>query len=197
MLQKFIELVKKQISFHEYRASSTKAKGDNGRNAHVLLKEQFAELLDLLVRLNQTQQALTATSIDSFLESLSQPHPSPTNGNVPDRKSGDLLPEDLDGLPDEILDKLGLRSSDRQEFLLIDIIKELGGAAYIPKIQIELYKRTGEMPERNAIGAKLYRMVSKEQIKSSTIGKGWYCLPNHESASDQQQSNEQLSMGGI
>jgi hypothetical protein len=98
--------------------------------------------------------------------------------------AGELSPEDLEGLPDDILNKLGLRTSETQELLIKRILKRLGGAATIPKICVEIYKETGDTPDRNTLGAKLYRMSLKGSLKSSVLGCGWYCLPDHESAND-------------
>ena len=96
--------------------------------------------------------------------------------------AGELSPEDLEGLPVDIINKLEIRSSDNQEWLIMQILTELGGAAVTPKIGVEIYKKTGDMPSRKFLRAKLYRMSAKGILKSSSRGKSWYCRPDHESA---------------
>lgn len=182
MIEKHIELVKNQISFHEYRAGSSKS--EHARKKQEALVAGFSDLLKDLIELNGHPVTNGCSSIPDFLKAVLTTADPRKPTSDPAQLLGDLSPNDLEGLPDDVLAKLGLRPSDKQDFLIVDIIKELGGAAIITKILIKMYQRTGEAPERNTLGAKLYRMTAKGLIKSSNLGKGWYCLPEHESASD-------------
>lgn len=188
MLAKSIDLIKNQISYISYRIASSHH--DTGKQKQIVL--EFEALLKDLLLLEKHEITQGFLSVSDFLSSTSSKITLATSQRKPSdqEKSGDLLPEDLEGLPPEILDKLGLKESDKQELLIIEILKDLGGAACLSKIFVEMYKRSGDAPERLALGAKLYRMASKDQIKSSNKGKGWYCLPTHSTVSHEVQEED-------
>lgn len=187
MLAKYIGLVKDQISYHDYLISK-KSHDPTARAKQQKLKSQFQELLEELMFIESHPFAKGCDDTSAFFTKILD-HSNSSAVQTP-TVSGDLTPEDLEGLPDEILDKLGLKESDRQEMAIVGIIKDLGGAAVIPKIMLKLYEQTGTIPERNVLAAKLYRMTAKGLLQSSNIGKGWYCLPAHESATEKEHDDE-------
>ncbi|MCQ9615951.1 hypothetical protein L1889_03890 [Paenalcaligenes niemegkensis] len=85
-----------------------------------------------------------------------------------------LSPDDLAGLPDELVKELGITDSDRKEYLLIDLINNLGGIASINKLLISIYKETGEIEKRTRLVARLYRMQNKGMIYTTSERKGVY-----------------------
>lgn len=87
-----------------------------------------------------------------------------------------ITPNDLIGLPPELIAELNISESDKQDFLLIEVIDDLGGIAGIDKIMIQVYRKTGEILERQKLGAKLYRMISKKLIYPLPSKKGVYSL---------------------
>lgn len=87
-----------------------------------------------------------------------------------------ITPNDLIGLPPELIAELNITESDKQDFLLMEVIGDLGGIASIDKIMIQVYRKTGEILERQKLGAKLYRMISKNLIYSLPSKKGVYSL---------------------
>ncbi|MDX2373402.1 hypothetical protein NJD71_04580 [Psychrobacter sp. PP-21] len=87
-----------------------------------------------------------------------------------------ITPNDLIGLPPELIAELNISESDKQDFLLMEVVEDLGGIASIDKIMIRVYHKTGEILERQKLGAKLYRMISKNLIYSLPSKKGVYSL---------------------
>ena len=99
--------------------------------------------------------------------------------NCKDKSSSNsiyITPNDLIGLPPELIAELNITESDKQDFLLMEVIDDLGGIASIDKIMIQVYRKTGEILERQKLGAKLYRMISKSLIYSLPSKKGVYSL---------------------
>lgn len=204
MLDEHLALVKNQIEFLDYRLSKNLTEGSRAKQEKI--RESFKLLFNDLETLDASLTQSNCDSISEFVALVSAPSSIATsnnpsisqNENAKTSVSGDLMPEDLDGLPEEVLQKLGLRPSDRQEFLITEIIRDLGGAAIITKIMVELYKRMtddqarSEFPDRKEFGAKIYRMTHKNLISASTNGKGWYCLKSHPTAYEnvQQETEE-------
>lgn len=87
-----------------------------------------------------------------------------------------LTPEDLVGLPPELLNQLAISESDRQEFKVLDLIKERGGTTTLDFLIIDWYKATQEILERHKLSAKLYRMTQKGLIYPIPNKKGVYSL---------------------
>ncbi|TWC65285.1 hypothetical protein FBX98_11448 [Burkholderia sp. SJZ115] len=81
-----------------------------------------------------------------------------------------------------MLAELSLNDSDRKDFLIVEIIDDIGGTASLDRILVNLYKRTGEIEKRTKLVSRLYRMVSKDLIYQSPDRKGVYTTskPNEE-----------------
>ena len=85
-----------------------------------------------------------------------------------------LLPEELEGLPDDLIKELGITESDRKEYLLIELINKLGGITSINKLLVALFKETQEVEKRSRLVGRLYRMQNKGLIYTSSDRKGVY-----------------------
>lgn len=112
----------------------------------------------------------------------------------PPSSSLHILPDDLVGLPPELIDALNISSSDKKDFLIIDVLKDLGGIAIIDKIMIGIYRRSGEIENRNKLMARLYRMSVKGLIYAHPIKKGIYSLEKIEINSneiDEEEENDE------
>jgi hypothetical protein len=90
------------------------------------------------------------------------------------KKRLNLTHEDLDGLPEELLKELNLTDADRQDLAVEHLIAQAGGVLPLDKIMIDLYRRTGEVPKRNTLTSRLYRMVGKGMIYNVPGKKGVY-----------------------
>lgn len=85
-----------------------------------------------------------------------------------------LSPADIEDLPAELLGELSLNESDKKEFVILDIINEVGGIASLDRILVSLYRRTGEIEKRPKMVSRLYRMTSKGLISAHPTKKGIY-----------------------
>jgi hypothetical protein len=87
-----------------------------------------------------------------------------------------LLPQDLEGLPSELLEELSVQSVDKLEMAIFAAFNDAGGTMSLDRILINIYRKTGEVHKRTAITAKLYRMIQKGILYSVPSRKGWYSL---------------------
>lgn len=78
-----------------------------------------------------------------------------------------LAPEDLDGLPTELMEQLTITERETKEFAIIDLINKSGGILPVNKIIIGLYRKTGEINNRAALISKLHRMVAKGRLHTN------------------------------
>ena len=91
------------------------------------------------------------------------------------RKSNiSLTPEDIEGLPEELIQELSISEADKVEFALAGLIEEAGGVLSMDRILIGIYKKTGEIFKRTAMTSKLYRMSQKGLVFGVPNKKGWY-----------------------
>lgn len=82
--------------------------------------------------------------------------------------------EDVEGLPQELIDELSISEADRTEFHIINAIEEAGGVISLDRLLIALWKRTGEVHKRANITSRLYRMAQKNTVYSVPGKKGLY-----------------------
>lgn len=148
------KLVKDQVSFHKFQQKKIKNPAKKEKQAY--LAERFESLLSRL--------------------EYDQPDDASDADPLPLSKCPTVLPSDINGLPEEVLESLNLSVSDRIEYKIHDLIDRLGGAANVDKIVIALYHDTGEIHERKQIASKVYRMAQKGLLFSSATGKGIYTI---------------------
>ncbi|MBR8377913.1 hypothetical protein KDW20_19245 [Burkholderia cenocepacia] len=153
IVEKYGSFVKDQIDYQEKQAAraanrneEARAKAAQGRAA------MFRQLL------------IDLSSLESLENSGASYQQDPIR----------LSPHDLDGLPEELLNELSLNDSDRKDFLIIEIIDDIGGTASLDRILVNLYKRTGEVEKRTKLVSRLYRMAAKELIYQHPDKKGVY-----------------------
>jgi hypothetical protein len=75
-------------------------------------------------------------------------------------RSVNLMPDELEGLPENLISEL-ISDSDRTEREIFKVIEECGGIASLDRVILSLYKRTGEIHKRAATTSRLYRMSQK------------------------------------
>lgn len=153
IVEKYGSFVKDQIAFQEKQAARATQRGEESRAKAAL--GRAAMFQQLLMELDERASDASPTA-------------------KPDQDPIRLSPKDLDGLPAELLDQLSLNDSDRKDFLLIEIIDDIGGTASLDRILVNLYKRTGEIEKRSKLVSRLYRMASKELIFQHPDKKGVY-----------------------
>ncbi len=144
-----ILFVNEQIAFHRSRADEYK---NNKRRhiKHLETTQQFESLLELLLNLEKTSK---------------------------EKKSNfqySLFPNDLEGLPKELLNELSISDADKEEFVILEIIEKNGGTMSLDQILIQYYKSSGKIIKRAPMTNRLYRMGQKGIIFSLPGKKGIY-----------------------
>lgn len=150
-----IAFVKQQIEYQDRRATMTR---DDSKKLkfHIDTAMRFRSLLQFLedAKSNEINHAEAIAGID------------PT---------GALMPKELIGLPQELIDELITGGGiDPQELLIVQLIEAAGGMLSLNRIQIGIYKNTGEIIKRTILTAKLYRMVQSGMIFRVPKKKGIY-----------------------
>lgn len=149
------DFVKKQIEYQDRRALITR--GDASKlQFHIETAKRFRSLLQFLEESQKNPQ----------LENIDLAGIDPT---------GVLMPKELVGLPQELIDELITGGGiDKQELVIVQLIESAGGQLSLNRIQIGLYKDTGEIIKRPVLTAKLYRMVQSGMIYRVPKKKGIY-----------------------
>jgi len=155
-----IELVNRQISYHE-RSRDKAIDNQNAGSA-------------------ETHQNMASTWRDAFssLKQIVGQASSPAHDDATV-----LRPEDLEGLPEELLLEL---NQDELEIKIQRIIKKAGGTMSLDRLMIGLYREHGELHRRRQLTQKLYRMASKGALYSVPRRKAVYSiLPQDDSLEDE------------
>ena len=92
----------------------------------------------------------------------------------------ELLPEDLDGLPPELVAELSISDSDQQEIEILKLIEAEGGAISLDLLLVRWYRAKGAIIKRKALTSRLYRMQQKGRIFAVEGTKGIYSLLKQE-----------------
>lgn len=160
ILSKHIPFVNEQIGFHKKQVSKY---CEDGRfpsayrhSLHTATLSRFEELLKDVLQAD--------AQIDAGV------NPRQTSSQM----QFQLFPEDIEGLPQELIDQLSINDADKLEFEIINIIDEAGGFLNLDKILIGLFKKTKEIHKRTQLTAKLYRMSQKHLIYAVPNKKGVY-----------------------
>ncbi len=157
-LDQHIEFVKSQVDFQARQV--TRFASDVKRSAlHSNAVRKFSELL---VELEEIKQWLANNP-----NGLKSSSTTPTN-----RLS--LSWEEVEGLPQELLEELSLSETDKTEFTIVSLINEMGGVTSLDRLLVALFRSSGEVTKRNALNARLYRMAQKDLIFSVPGKKGVY-----------------------
>ena len=157
--------VKEQVDFHRSKAERFEAKGQKAASPQA--KQDCAKRAESHRRMAQRFQELL-----EHLESL------PTRGASGPMSTQSsrirLTPEELDGLPEELLGELSLSEADRADFAVQSVIDEAGGILSLDKIIVALYRKTGEVSKRTTLNARIYRMTQRGDLYSVPGKKGVY-----------------------
>ena len=152
IIDRYGSFVKEQVEFNE-RCVAQNA-GDERRerayhNRAITFKNLLAELAEISAQ----------PTMDANDESLFR-----------------LSPDELDNLPEELLNQLSLTEGDKQEFFIAELIKDLGGATSLDKLLIAIYRRTGTVEKRTRLNSRLYRMANRKMVFAHPSRKGIYGL---------------------
>jgi hypothetical protein len=168
-LLSYIDFVKGQASFHEKMA--TKTKGDPTNPQRSKKHEKTAQdFHGLLAAMEQAQAKLDAPSL-SPVEQLALLASTPV---IPETNALTLRPQDLIGLPPELLKQLKISEGDKLEAVIVEVINDAGGTIILDKLLIALYRKTNEVHQRTTLVNRLYRMSQKDLVFSVPKKKGVY-----------------------
>jgi hypothetical protein len=156
-IENYIAFVKEQVSVQERLAR--KFDDDPYRkNVHLKSASGFADLAKFLEEIQSKGTHRTA-----YLN----------RGDSPQKRIL-LTYEDIDGAPEELIKELNISDADRQELQIEFLIAQHGGVLSLDKILVELYKKTGDVPRRNTVTSRLYRMAARGMIYNVPGKKGVY-----------------------
>ena len=159
-LAKHLALVKEHVAIQNRLAK--RYENDQKRSAiHVASRDGFIALLDAI---SQADAELDAAA--SIRGSSSEPSQAPVLT---------LRPEELEGLPAELLAELSEGAiPDKADLAIINAIDQRGGIATLDQFMTGLYRTTNELIKRNTLTSKLYRMVQKGTVFPVPTRKGVY-----------------------
>lgn len=156
-MENYLAFVKEQVGVQQKLAQKYE-ESPYRSGLHQKTAKNFADLADFLSEI-QTK----GTRDTSYLN----------RGDSP-RKRMSLTYEDLDGAPEELLKELNLSEADKQDLLIEYLIAQAGGVLSLDKIMVELYRRTHDVPKRNLITSRLFRMAGRGVIYNVPGKKGLY-----------------------
>jgi hypothetical protein len=162
-LARHMILVKDQLEFHR-RMAERYADNPFRSNLHKSTKTGFEELAADIMEADKLLD-----TPPEILAQQSQPVLSPSKAV---RLA--LAPQDIEGLPEDLLKELSVSEGDKTEFAIISIIEDNGGIATLDRLLIGMYKKTGEIYKRQTLTSRLYRMAQKELVYSVPTRKGVY-----------------------
>lgn len=168
-----IEFIKSQIAHHQRSVDFFHTKKDHQKaNRHSGILRRFEAMLPKMIEIQE-----------HGLHKVNLP-------KVETDKVGSRL-GDLSDLPEELRKQLVSIQYDETEQAIIDIVTEqFGGIASIDEILVALYRKTKEMPQREALANKIYRMTRKELLTSVSGKKGVYTVSGYNSDNFQEEKTE-------
>lgn len=168
-IDSWVEFVNSQSTYHKRQIERLSRRAENGKPE---LKRQQA---------NHKRIADQLDDLASFLKS-GDFSPAEQNSSARGVVSSSLhfVPEDLEGLPPELMDQLNISESDELELQIFEAIEKAGGSLPVDKILIQIYRDTEKVLQRDKLASKLYRMASKGRLIASSEHRGVYSLPDAE-----------------
>lgn len=85
-----------------------------------------------------------------------------------------LHPDELDGLPEEVLAELSEAARDKLDIQILDIIKANDGFITLDQLVVRMFKQYGEVFKRANLNGRLYRMVQSKLLFAVPGKKGAY-----------------------
>lgn len=149
-VEKFLPFVKSQHDFHE-RKSGKFPSGDRRNRLHEGTANNFDELYQFLVSLREKRVSSARAT-----------------------KGLHLSWNELEDLPEELLEELSLTEADKLEYSIAELIENCGGVVSLDRLLVEIFKLTGKVLKRQNLNARLYRMAQKEMIFNVPSKKGVY-----------------------
>lgn len=167
----WVAFVNTQSTYHKNQIERLSRRSENGKPERPEFARQKANHQRIAAQLDQLAEFISSGA-----------HSKPADETSPSKAvsaSLHIIPEDLEGLPKELLAELNISESDELELEIFAALKKAGGTLPVDKILIQLYRDTGKVHPRNKIAAKLYRMAAKNRLIASEEHRGVYTLPEN------------------
>ncbi len=152
-LSQHLTFVKEQEAYHEKLSRKFEAQPWR-RDIHSSTAEKFRQLANYLVQSDNNAGMRRRLALDNLT----------------------LTPEEVEGLPPELVNELSISDADKLEFIIIAALRDAGGILNLDRILIALFRKTGEVFKRNTTTSKLYRMIQKGLIYPVSGRKGVYSI---------------------
>jgi hypothetical protein len=163
IVEKHMEFVNKQITFQEQQATRFSSNAYR-RELHTQTANNLRELLNDFVRVEKALDEAVARAAQK----------DSAAGRIPSLTEMALKPEDIEGLPAEVIAELSVSGADPQDFNIISVLNEAGGILSLDRIVIRLYRVYGEKVKRATLISRLNRMIPKGLLYSVPNRKGLY-----------------------
>jgi len=86
-----------------------------------------------------------------------------------------LKPEEMEGLPEELLAELSDSARvDKGDVIVLQILADAGGILSLDQILVAFYRKTGEVIKRTTMTSRLYRMTQRGALFGVPDKKGIY-----------------------
>ena len=144
-----IDLAKEEVGYHHDLFAALQETGDSQAAARHLSRQKLFE------------------SLVAFIQSLAEKQRGNGLG---------LLPEDLEGLPPEVIQELSLTDSDQQEIDILRLMEAEGGTISLDLLIVRWYRAKKELIRRRTLNSRLYRMQQKGRVFALPGTKGVYSL---------------------
>jgi hypothetical protein len=177
-----IEFVKSQIDHYDRMA--VKSRSNSSRlGIYIEVSAKLRKLLEYLDSELARQATLSESPSDNNPLQFGALSKLP-----PDFLSNpfSLSASDIEGFPAELIEELGITPGDKLEIAIVELIKAAGGSIILGKLIAGLYHMTGEIHQRVALTAKLYRMSKKGLVFSVPNKKGYYTTTKPENVDSEQ-----------
>jgi hypothetical protein len=156
-IENYLGFVKEQVAVQQKLAKKYEDSPFR-KGQHLKTAKNFADLAEFLFDIQNK-----GTQDTAYLN----------RGDSPKKRIA-LTYEDVDGAPEDLLKELNLTEADKQDLLIEYLIAQAGGILSLDKIMVELYRRTREVPKRNTITSRLFRMATRGVIYNVPGKKGVY-----------------------
>lgn len=182
ILRNLIPFVNEQMGVQ--KKLSEKYTEDWRKNLHLESAKKFEAMASDLneailqfAKLNEEKAALNhqILSLKTDLETCQSQLAVSRGGEQPDlNKILYLHPDELDGLPDEVIAELSESARDKTDVQILDVIEGNGGFITLDQLLVRMYKQYGEAFKRANLNARLYRMTQSKALYPVPGKKGAY-----------------------
>lgn len=156
-----LTVVNREAGFHQ-READRKDRNDKQRAKHATYAVEWHNVAELVQTIAAELDAAKAKLAQAATqaEALPQGHDS-DDEDGPQQLNLGLTPDDLEGLPPELIAELNITEADKFEGFVVRKIRDAGGVLTLDKLLIACWRERNEVHKRTLLNAKLYRMTRK------------------------------------